>query len=228
MANNDENVRRAVERRNDVTPWKEEDSGGSSDVARERHDAFNGRRKAAFLKALAKYGCLLDACRKVGVSHQTAYNHQAKDAEFARHCELALQMAAMPVEIAAWERGVAGVEEEVIQYGKVVGTRLKRSDSVLRLLLQGANRKKYGPRPGFSRKRLLAHERKEIEKQVRAELDQRMTFDESIELLEKRLEAFGVRETSKRLAEGWTQTEEGHWIPPGWVRGDSGNVGDSV
>ncbi len=215
-------------RGNEIMPWQAVDSGDSADVPRERHDAFNGRRKSAFLKALAKYGCLLDACRKIGVSHQTVYNHQAKDAEFARSCELALQMAAVPVEIAAWERGVVGVEEEVIQYGKVVGTRLKRSDSVLRLLLQGANRKKYGPRPGFSRKRLLAHERKEIEKQVRAELDQTMSFDDAIECLEKKLEAFGVRETSRRLAEGWTRTEEGDWIPPGWVRADSGNVGDSV
>jgi hypothetical protein len=146
-----------------LVPWEEANRTDEGDgSARERHDAFNGRRKSEFLKALSKDGCLIDACRKVGVSHQTVYNHQAKDPEFARHCELALQMAVVPVEIAAWERAVMGVEEEVR------------------------------------------------------------------EALVKRLAVFGKRTHAERLAEGWTETEDGHMIPPGWVRAGEGNVGDSI
>jgi uncharacterized protein involved in type VI secretion and phage assembly len=39
-----------------------------------------------------------------------------------------------------------------------------------------------------------------------------------MEMLEKQLEAFTERDTREKLAAGWTRTEEGDWIPPGWVR----------
>lgn len=218
-----------LERSNEIgtNPVRRKTRAGDASP-RQRHDAFDGRRKSGFLKALGKYGCVLDACRKVGVSHQTVYNHQAKDPEFARNCELALRMAAVPIELSAWERAVVGVEEEVIQYGKVVGTKLKRSDSVMRLLLQGADRKKYGPRPSFTRKQLMAHEREEIERQVRAELTRLPNDEEVREALATRLAAFGARQSAERLAAGWVETEDGHLIPPGWVRAESGNVGDST
>lgn len=172
-------------------PWESNDAT-AAETARRRHDAFTPARKKAFLKILGKTGCILDACRAVGVSNRTVYTHQEKDHEFFRHCRLAIEMAGTEIELMAWERGVVGVEEEVICGGKMV-TRIKRSDSVLRLLLQGANRKKYGPRPGFSRKRLLAHERQEIERKVRHEMAQNpWTFDKAIELLEEKLKHFGV------------------------------------
>ena len=49
--------------------------------------------------------------------------------------------------------------------------------------------------------------------------EKRWTFEESIELLGKKLKAFGRREEARKLAEGWTKDEEGRMIPPGWVRG---------
>ena len=136
---------------------------------RARHNAFTDLRKKKFLEALGKTGCILDACRTLRVSSSTVYNHQRSDPDFRHHCELALHMAATTVEIMAWERGVVGIEEEVVRYNKVVTVR-KRSDSILRLLLQGANPKKYGPRPGFSRKRMLKHERQQMEREIRAEI----------------------------------------------------------
>lgn len=48
--------------------------------------------------------------------------------------------------------------------------------------------------------------------------EKRWTFDESIALLDKKLQAFGRRQEAKKLAEGWTKDEEGRMIPPGWVR----------
>lgn len=177
-----------------AVPWEQEAYGGAPEDApsRPRHDAFTPARKKAFLKILGKTGCVLDACRSVGVSSRTVYTHQEKDYEFARHCRLATDMAGTEIELMAWERGVVGVEEEVICGGKLV-TRVRRSDSVLRLLLQGANRKKYGPRPGFSRKRLRAWERDEIEREVRHEIAQNpWTFDKAMTLMEEKLKHFGV------------------------------------
>lgn len=203
-------------------PWERDDylpaEGEEGAARRARHDAFTPERRVPFLKRLAKTGCILDACRAVGVSSRTVYRLQERDPEFMKHCELALAMARTPVELAAWERGVVGIEEDYVRGGQVY-TRVKRSDSILRLLLQGADRKKYGPRPGFTRKRLLKLERKQIEKEVRAEIRAKMpSFDDAMAMLEPKLAAFGAREDQKKIEEGWTKTEEGHMIPPGWVR----------
>ena len=54
---------------------------------------------------------------------------------------------------AAYESAVTGVPEQFACGGKVY-TRTRYSDGLLRLLLQATNPKKYGPRPGFTRKRL--------------------------------------------------------------------------
>ncbi|HZF94395.1 MAG TPA: hypothetical protein VEZ20_05920 [Allosphingosinicella sp.] len=200
-------------------PWDDDPPPAPHDpnAPRVRHDAFTPRRRNEFLRALARLGCLADACRETGVAARTVYNHQQSDPDFLRLCNLAASMCATPVELTAWERGVTGVEEQFACGGKVY-TRLRRSDHMLKLLLQASNPKKYGARPGFKRKRILKHERKEMEREVRAEFKARntVTFDEGIEQLEKALQAFGQREEPKRFAEGWTRTPDGHWIPPGY------------
>ena len=66
-----------------------------------------------------------------------------------------LRMAGSGLEQSAWERGVEGVDQ-LFSCGGQVHVRRHYSDGLLRLLLQGADRKKYGPHPGFSRKRLSA------------------------------------------------------------------------
>lgn len=200
---------------------------GEESEPRQRHDAFTLARRRVFLKALAKTGCILDACRAVGVSRSTVYNLQDSDEEFCRHCRLALEMANVPVELAAWERGVTGIEEEVIRGGKVVGTRLKRSDSILRLLLQGSDPKKYGPRPGFTRKRLLKWERKQIERELRARMAANAPPIEQVrEEILHRLDNIRRHREPAKLAAGWTKARDGDLIPPGWTW--SGDTGDEA
>lgn len=188
-----------------------------------RRDAFDGERKRAFLDALGKRGCLRDAARKARVSHQTVYNHQRSDPEFMRQCELALSMAGTDIELHAWERGVVGVEEPIVYRGEIVGTRMKRSDAMLRLLLQGAKPKKYGPNPGFTRKRLYKFEKKKLEQEVRAELRERnvATREKTDAAIEQKLNVIERRLNAERVAEGWTPLEDGCWIPPGWVRAEN-------
>lgn len=111
------------------------------DASSQRHDAFTEARKAAFLTALVKTGCVLDACRLTGIAARTAYRHQETDARFADNCRTALRMAATPIELTAWQRAVEGVEQEFACGGQVHV--LRRYDGgLLRLLLQGANPKK--------------------------------------------------------------------------------------
>ena len=196
----------------------------------ERRDAFTPGRKAKFLDVLGKTGCLIDACRKTGISRTTAYNHQRSDPGFRRQCDLAVHMAGTSTELTAWERAVVGVEEDVIQYGKFVGTCLRRSDSLLRFLLQGAKPKKYGPRAGFTRKRLLKQERKRIEEEVRAEISASFPPVEQVrERIIQKVMAIKRHEEPKKLAAGWTRTEGGEWVPPGWVPAEAAremNAGD--
>lgn len=196
-----------------LVPWHQ----GASDDPPSRHDAFEGKRRRVFLDALAKSGCLRDAAKAAGVSPTTVYNHQARDAGFARHCRMALDMAGTDIELHAWERGVVGVEEEVIAYGKVVGTRIRRSDMILKLLLQGSKPKKYGARPGFTRKRLAKAYREEIEREVREEwrqIDKRAAA-EGIDELARKLDVFYERLDRKKVEAGWVR-HGGAWIPPGW------------
>lgn len=205
-------------------PWEESDNlPAAASGKRPRHDAFTLARRAAFLTHLAKTGCILDACRAVSVSSRTVYRLQESDGEFRRHCELALAMARTPVELAAWERGVVGVEEDYVRGGQVF-TRIRRSDSILRLLLQGSNRKKYGPRPGFTRKRLRAWERKQMERDIRDAMRAKEPSPEAVtQSILRKVAAIERHREGERLAAGWTKTEDGHWIPPGWVRAEGGD-----
>lgn len=223
-------------------PWDEEDppAPDAPDSPRQRHDSFTEARKCAFLKALVKTGGILDACRLAGPSPRTVYRHQESDPRFLEHCRLALKMSGAPVELTAWERAVEGVEEEIAVGGRMVKRR-RYSENLLRLLLQASDPKKYGPRPGFKRKRLLRFERKQMEREIRAEVEAENAlppFEDAIESLNRALDAFGARRgiqsDEARLAAGWSMTPEGHLIPPGygpipgWVPPPDGGIGDGA
>lgn len=205
-------------------PWEQAtDAPPAPGARRPRHDAFTDARKHIFLRALIKTGCWLDACRATGISPKTAYRHQESDPRFAANCRTAMRMSATPLELTAWTRAVEGVEREFACGGQVY-TRRIYSDSLLRLLLQGSNPRKYGQRPGFTRKRLAKAERKQIEREVRAEmrvLEGALRADEGrvAESILAKLDVLERRREIERHAAAWTQTTEGDWIPPGygWV-----------
>ena len=200
-------------------PWDADAAPEDPDAPRERHDAFTEARKAEFLTALVKLGCVLDACRATGVSARTVYRHQESDARFAGHCAAALRMSATPLELTAWQRAVEGVEQEFACGGQV-HVRRRYDSGLLRLLLQGSNPKKYGARPGFKRKRLLRHERKQMEREIRAEIAakqaQRPTIEAVTQKIVDRVGAIRRHKEREQLASGWTRTEDGTMIPPGY------------
>lgn len=207
----------------DTFPWEvfDEREPPPDDTAlpRKRRDAFTEARKCAFLEALVKTGCLLDASRLVGVSARTVYRHQESDLRFAEHCATALRMRAAPVELTAWQRAVEGVEQEFACGGQV-HVRRRYSDGLLRLLLQGSNPKKYGARPGFKRKRILRHEKKQMEREIRAEIEARRaatrpTIEQVTQKIVTRVGMIKRHEERQQLAAGWTRTADGHMIPPG-------------
>ncbi len=200
-------------------PWDAESAPDDPDAPRERHDAFTEAKKCVYLRALVKTGCILDACRLTGVNPRTVYRHQENDPGFSDNCRVALRISATPVEITAWRRAVEGVEQEFACGGQV-HVRRRYSDGLLRLLLQGSNPKKYGPNPGFKRKQLLKQERKQIEREVRAELEAGLrprTLDDVRESILRKMEAIARHREPEKLAAGWTKSAEGDWIPPGYA-----------
>lgn len=208
-------------------PWDEPapDDPESSEASaqegsRQRHDAFTEARKCVYLRALVKVGCILDACRLVGPSPRTVYRHQESDPRFFNHCQIAIKMSGTPIELTAWQRAVEGVEQEFCVAGEV-RVRRRYDSNLMRLFLQGSNPGKYGPRPGFKRKRLLRYERKQMKREIEAELEAQRKLserpiEESIKSILTKIEAIERHEEPKKLAAGWTKSPEGHWIPPGY------------
>jgi hypothetical protein len=209
-------------------PWERDAAAGAAadpDAPRVRHDAFTEARKCVFLRALKKTGCVLDACRATGISPKTVYRHQESDRRFAEHCRIAHAMSATPIELTAWSRAVEGVEREFACGGQVY-TRRIYSDGLLRLLLQGSNPRKYGQRPGFTRKQLVKAERRQIRREVEAEYrpggkyaPRQRSLEEVQRSIVTKLTAIERHREPQRLAAGWTKTADGLWVPPGygWV-----------
>ena len=151
---------------------------------------FDPAKKAACLEALGRGVTVAEACREAAISPTTFYKHEKKDPEFASLCRAARARSAGTVglEIMAWERGVTGIEEEVVQGGKVVGTRRRRSDSVFKMLLEGGDPGRYGPQVRALRARIESELRPRIEAEIRAELGPRRILREEGEALRKRIE----------------------------------------
>lgn len=103
---------------------------------RTRHDGWTAARRGRFFRALAETGCVRDACRVAGISSTSAYRMRSRDPDFAAEWFAALETATPALEAAAYRRAVEGVEEPVVSCGKVVTTKRRYSDSLLRLLIQ--------------------------------------------------------------------------------------------
>lgn len=111
------------------------DGAGMIPRYRVRHDGWTEARQKAFLRALSETGCVSDACKRVRISDTSAYRIRKRSVAFARAWDRAIARAAPTIEQAAWDRAVAGWDEPIVQGGKVVATRRRYSDSLLRLLL---------------------------------------------------------------------------------------------
>jgi AcrR family transcriptional regulator len=157
---------------------------------------FSPSKKAACIEALGRGSTVAEACRAAGISPTTFYKHEKKDPGFSSLCRAARARSGgtVSLETLAWERGVTGIEEEVLQGGKVVGTRRRRSDSVFRMLLESSDPERFGFQIKAIRAKIEKELRPRIEAEIRAEVEAREK--------ESRLDAEGLfNELSTRLAE---------------------------
>ena len=184
---------------------------------RHRFDGFTAEKRARFFKAFRKSGCVADAARCAGVSRNTVMRWRRKAPGFAEAMEAARGLAAVELEMIAWRRATIGVPERTYRNGELVSEKVRPSDAMLRLLLQGAKPGKYG-RTGRG-----GETKKQIEKRLRKQIDAEMReaspgIEVAIKSVLGKIEAIERHDEPKKLAAGWTKTEDGHWVPPGWVK----------
>ena len=182
-------------------------------VPAQRQDGFTPKRRAKFLKALRKTGCVEDACRAVRISDSAAYKCRRRDPAFAALWQTALSKAGSDIETFAWKFAVEGVEEDIVAYGKVIGTRRKRDPQLFRMLLQGSNPARYGGH-GYG-------SRKQLEKQIRKEIaaDQEMEGNgRADELRERIMGKHEVLHKREILAGRIYEDEHGQSVPTGYIR----------
>lgn len=168
-----------------------------------RADGFTAAKRRKFIKALGKAGCIADAARIVGISTTTVKRWRDKDEEFAALFAAALSEAGSEIGTLAWERAVTGIEEPVWSYGKQVGTRRRRSDSIFRLLLIASDPARFGwaRRGGETPREMEQRLRKKIAAEQRASLP---PIEEVRARLVGRMRALGVA-----LPDAGRQSEDG-------------------
>ena len=189
---------------------------------RVRHDGFTPAKKRKFFKTLRESGCISDSARVAGVSRETVRRHRNKWPDFAARVEAELAFASGALEAIAWQRATVGAEEKIYRDGKLAFVRVKPSDAMLRLLLQGANPKKYGRTGTMPRGMALKALREEAEAKALEKLKPKFlaSSEEVLDALVTRLKAFGQRvdaETeaaareirARRIAEGLPVSPEG-------------------
>ena len=161
---------------------------------------WSGRVEESFLAGLELTGCVRSAAAAAGISTNALYERRKHYPEFA----------------ARWDE-VAG-----------------RAGQELPTMLQVAARESLSrpPRGGQKRRGRARLPRVDVDQAIRISaiaarkeagggrrgIEPRVaTNAEVFEALTKRFAAFGKRVRAEQLAEGWSETEDGHMIPPGWV-----------
>lgn len=162
---------------------------------RPRHDGFTPARRKVFFKVLRKTGCIADAARACGISRNTVRRWRNRWKDFDDQVEAALAIASVSLDTIAWKRATEGAEEKVYREGRLVFTRVKPSDSMLRLLMQGANPEKYGRMGQMPKKAVMKKLRKEAEAEMRAKLA--VSDEELTAAILKQLDALGRRLRTK-------------------------------
>jgi hypothetical protein len=183
---------------------------------RPRHDGFTPARQKTFFKVLKKTGCIEDACRACGISTNTVRRWRNRWAAFDEKVECALAIASVELDMIAYKRATEGAEEKVFRDGKLISTKVKPSDAMLRLLMQGADPEKYGRTGQMPKGAVLRELKKQAEAEVRAKYRAVATEEELIQKAATLLGMLKKRRQKAKLAGGYTPGPEGLLIPPGW------------
>lgn len=113
---------------------------------RPRHDGWTAKRQIAFIEALAETGCVEAACKRVGMSHVSAYRlRRRRDGGLFRLAwDAALDYALIRLEEAAIGRAINGVARPIFYQGEQVGEWREYDERLTMFLLRFRRRARYG------------------------------------------------------------------------------------
>ena len=114
--------------------------------ARPRVSRQRPRWRTRFLKALARWPNVSDACRQAGISRGRAYDVRREDATFREAWDRALDTGYGVLEDVALQRAAKGWLEPVFYEGKQVGTIPRFDSGLTKFLLAGRKRSVFGDR----------------------------------------------------------------------------------
>jgi len=107
-------------------------------VVRNRHDGWSTEKQVKFIEALAESACVTDACRRVGMSTESAYALRRRyDAvDFRLSWDAALEYAVQRLSDAALSRAIHGVAVPHYYKGEVVGEHRRFDEGLTRFILR--------------------------------------------------------------------------------------------
>jgi len=104
------------------------------------------RKRAKFLKALAKSGVIDWSAKQAGFSRTTAWRLKQADPEFSAAWQEAIDAAMDDLEKEAHRRARHGCKQAIFYKGSVVGSKREYSDTLMIFLLKANRPEKYRER----------------------------------------------------------------------------------
>jgi hypothetical protein len=113
---------------------------------RERIDGWTAERQVAFIECLAESACVVEACKSVEMTKQSAYALRARPEaiSFRTAWDAALDYATRCLGDAALARAVKGVANPVFYQGQQIGERRTYDERLTMFLLQRRDPLQYG------------------------------------------------------------------------------------
>lgn len=113
---------------------------------RYRHDGWTPARQVAFIQALAECGCVREACRRVGMSPESAYAlvNRPDAQSFRLAWDIALASAVRRISDEAFSRAINGVAVPHYYKGELVGEHRRYNDRLAMFILRYRDPHRYG------------------------------------------------------------------------------------
>jgi hypothetical protein len=113
---------------------------------RYRRDGWTPERQVGFIRALAECGCVREACRRVGMSSESAYELARRpDAQSFRVAwDVAMDQAVRRLADGAFGRALNGVEIPHYYRGELVGTHRRYDERLTMFILRTRDPQRFG------------------------------------------------------------------------------------
>ena len=176
-------------------------SGGAK-LVRSSRKRWTRKHEEGFLGALAETANVARAADAVGFSAGSAYRRRYSTPGFALAWERAIGVGRARIEAMLVEAAGASLDPAAIDPPEgVARVSVSEAIAIVRLLQKSGQ----GAAAGG-----------ELESDAAAQME----VEESTERILSRLKKIAERTRREKLAAGWSEVEEGVFVPPGWVRAE--------